>query len=101
MPAKRKYSDELKVRAVRLRLEQMDRPLTHVARDLGVHPAALTIWVNQAQADSGKRKDLLTTAEREELKVLRREISQLKKANQILKDASVYFATELDPTRRR
>lgn len=101
MPAPRKYSDELKVRAVRLRLEQMDRPLTHVAKDLGVHPAALTIWVNQAQADSGQRKDLLTTAEREELKAARKEITRLRKANEILKDASVYFAMELDPTRRR
>src|SRR4051794_3047554 len=98
MPAPRKYSDELKERAVRLRLEQMDRPLTHVAKDLGVHPAALTIWVNQAQADRGQRKDLLTTAEREELKALRKENVRLKKANLILKDASVYFAQELDPT---
>lgn len=85
---------------MRLRLEQMDRPLTHVAKDLGVHPAALTIWVNQAQADRGQRKDLMTTAEREELKLLRKENVRLRKANQILKDASVYFAQELDPTRR-
>ena len=50
---------------------------------------------------SGRRPDLLTSDEREELKRLRKENAELKRANAILKDASVYFATELDPTRRR
>jgi transposase len=50
---------------------------------------------------SGRRPELLTTTEREELKRLRKEVAELKRANAILKDASVYFATELDPTRRR
>ncbi len=45
--------------------------------------------------------ELLTTNEREELKRLRKEVAELRRANAILKDASVYFATELDPTRRR
>ncbi len=49
----------------------------------------------------GKRLGQSTSAELDELKQLRKENTQLKKANQILKDASVYFATELDPTRRR
>jgi len=57
--------------------------------------------VRQAEADSGRRRDLLTTDEREELKRLRKENVELRRANAILKDASVYFATELDPTRRR
>lgn len=86
---------------MRLRLEQPERPVTHVARDLGVHPEALRLWVRQAEADRGKRRDLLTTAEREELKALRKENARLKKVNEILKDASAYFAMELDPTRRR
>jgi transposase-like protein len=47
------------------------------------------------------RRDLLTTDEREELKRLRKENFELRRANAILKDASVYFAQELDPTRRR
>jgi transposase len=59
------------------------------------------VWVRQAQADSGRRRDLLTSEEREELKRLRKENAELRRANVILKDASVYFATELDPTRRR
>jgi transposase len=57
--------------------------------------------VRQAEADSGRRRDLLSSEEREELKRLRKENAELKRANAILKDASVYFAQELDPTRRR
>jgi transposase len=57
--------------------------------------------VQQAEADSGRRRDLLTSEEREELKKLRNENFELRRANAILKDASVYFPQELDPTRRR
>ena len=53
------------------------------------------------RSDSGRRRDLLTSEEREELKKLRKENVELRRANAILKDASVYFAQELDPTRRR
>ena len=96
----RKYSDELRERAVRLYFES-DRPIAHVARDLGIHREALRQWVRQAEADTGRRRDLLTSDEREELKRLRKENAELRRANAILKDASVYFATELDPIRRR
>ena len=100
MAAPRKYSDELRERAVRLVFES-GRPIAHVARDLGIHKEALRHWVRQAEADTGRRRELLTTDERDELKRLRKEVAELKRANAILKDASVYFATELDPTRRR
>ena len=100
MPAPRKYSDELRERAVRLVFES-GRPIAHVARDLGIHKEALRQWVRQAEADQGVRPQQLTTGEREELKRLRKENAELRRANAILKDASVYFATELDPTRRR
>jgi transposase len=96
----KKYSDELRERAVRLVFESQ-RPIAHVARDLGIHKEALRLWVRQAEADAGSRNDRLTTEERERLKVLERENRELKKANEILKAASVFFAKELDGTPRR
>jgi transposase len=98
MPAPRKYPDELRERAVRLVFES-GRPIAQVARDLGVHKEALRHWVRRAEADAGTRNDRLTTSERERLKALERENRELRRANEILKAASVYFAKELDPTR--
>ena len=100
MPRPKKYSDELRERAVRLVFES-GRPIAHVARDLGVHKEALRLWVRQAEADAGSRNDRLTTEERERLKALERENRELRKANEILKAASVFFAKELDGTPRR
>lgn len=96
----RKYPLELRERSVRLVLES-GRPVREVARDLGIHHESLRVWVRRAEADAGLRRDLLTSEEREELRRLRKENAELKRANAILKDASVYFAQELDPTRRR
>ena len=87
MPRPKKYSDELRERAVRLVFES-ERPIAHVARDLGVHKEALRLWVRQAEADAGARNDRLTTEERERLKALERENRELRKANEILKAAS-------------
>jgi transposase len=57
--------------------------------------------VRQAEADSGSRADLLTSEEREEIRRLRKENFELRRANEILKSASVFFAKELDPDRPR
>ncbi len=100
MPRPKKYSDELRERAVRLVFESQ-RPIAHVARDLGIHKEALRLWVRQAEADAGTRNDRLTSEERERLKALEREVRELRKANEILRAASVYFAKELDGTPRR
>jgi transposase len=51
------------------------------------------------RGDTGSRRDRLTSDERERLKALERENRELRKANEILKAASVFFAKELDPTR--
>jgi transposase len=75
--------------------------VAHVAHDLGIGKEALLRWVRQAEADQGLRPERLTTSERDELRRLRKENADLKRANAILKDASVYFAAELDPIRRR
>jgi transposase len=80
---------------------ESQRPIAHVARDLGIYPEALRLWVRQAEADAGTRNDRLTTEERERLKALERENRELRKANEILKAASVFFAKELDGTPRR
>ena len=100
MPAPKKCSDELRERAVRLVFESQ-RPIAHVARDLGINKEALRLWVRQAEADAGARNDRLTSDERERLKALERENRELRKANEILKAASVFFAKELDGTPRR
>jgi transposase len=77
------------------------RPIAQIAEELGINRETLRSWVRQAQADRGQRTDLLSTDEREELKRLRKELAELRRANEILKAASAYFAQELDPTRRR
>jgi transposase len=98
MPRPRKYPPELLDRGARLVFES-GRPIAHVARDLGVHRETLRLWVRQAEADGGSRGDRLTTAERDRLKTLERENRELRRANEILKAASAFFASELDPTR--
>jgi transposase len=100
VPAPRKYPDELRERAVR-EVRSTGRPIAHVARDLGIHPDALRAWVRQAEADAGERDDRLTSAERDELKELRKENAELRRANEILKAASVFFAQEIDRPRTR
>jgi len=93
-----KYSPEFRERAVRLARES-ERPISAVARDLGVHPDSLRTWMQQDEADNGTRNDRLTSAEREELAALRREVRDLRRSTEILKAASVFFARELDQPR--
>jgi transposase len=98
MARPKKYPDELIQRGVRLALEG-DRPIAHIAHDLGIHPETLRKRVRQAEADSGARPELLSSQEREEIRRLRKENYELRRANEILKSASVFFAKELDPDR--
>ena len=100
MPRPRKYPPELLERGARLVFES-GRPIKHVADDLGISPEVLRRHVRQAEVDAGSGAALLTTGERERLKSLERENRELRKANEILKSASVFFATELDPNRPR
>jgi transposase len=101
MARPKKYPDELIQRGVRLALEG-ERPIAHIAHiahDLGIHPETLRKRVRRAEADSGARPELLSSQEREEIRRLRRENYELRRANEILKSASVFFAKELDPDR--
>jgi len=100
MPRPRKYPQELIDRGVRLVLES-GRPIAHVAKDIGLAPETLRKRVRQVEADQGLRPDLPTSEEREEIQRLKRENAELRRANEILKAASVFFATELDADRPR
>lgn len=100
MPRPRKYPPEMLDRGARLVIES-GRPIAHVARDLGIPSETLRKWVRQQEADQGLRPDLPTATEREEIKDLRKEVYELRRANEILKAASVFFATELDQDRTK
>ena len=96
----RKYPPELLERAARVVIES-GRPIAQVGRDLGIKPETLRRYVRQVEANEGLRPDLPTVAEREEIKRLRKENFELRRANEILKAASVFFATELDRDRTK
>jgi transposase len=102
MPAQRKYPEELRERAVKMVLEIREREgrghgeVARVGRQLGVHPEALRMWIRQAEIDGGMRPGTSTDDARR-IAELEREVRELRRANEILKAASAYFARELDP----
>ena len=98
MARARKYPVELLERGTRLVFES-GRPVAHVAADLGLPAETLRKYVRQVEANEGRRSDLLSSAEREEIRTLRREVFELRRTNEILKAASLFFAGELDPHR--
>ena len=98
----RKYSPETRERAVRLVFEQEGghasqwAAIVSIAGKIGCTPETLRSWVRRTERDSGKRPGL-STDERARLKDLEREVRELKRANEILRKASAYFAqAELD-----
>jgi transposase len=98
----RKYNDELRERATRLAVELRREPATHVgaiervAEQLGMHPMTLRRWVRQAEVDGGVRPGT-TSVDAERIVQLERENRELKRANEILRTASAFFAAaELD-----
>jgi transposase len=78
----RKYSKELLDRGTRLVFES-GRPVAHVAKDLGIESETLRKYVRQTEADEGRRKDVPSSQERDEIKALRREVAQLRRANEM------------------
>jgi transposase len=97
-----RYSPEVKERAVRLVLEQQQEhgsqwaAIASVSSKLGCTAETLRRWVRQAERDAGTRAGL-TSSDRERLKALERENFELKRANEILRKASAFFAqAELD-----
>jgi transposase len=96
-----RYSADFRARAMRLVVEA--RPdhdtewaaITSVAHKLGVSSETLRKWIRQSEVDAGQRPGV-SSDESAELKRLRRENAELRRANEILKSASAFFAAELD-----
>ena len=98
----KKYSPEVRERAVRLVQEHRDQypslwvAVESIAPKIGCVPQTLLEWIKRSEVDSGKR-DGVSSTERERIKALEREVKELRRANEILKTASAFFAqAELD-----
>ena len=97
-----KFSPEVRERAVRLVQEHRGEypslwaAVESIAPKIGCVPQTLLEWVKRQDIDSGQREGL-STSERERIKALEREVKELRRANDILKTASAFFAqAELD-----
>jgi transposase-like protein len=89
----RPHPVEFRQRAVDL-ARSGDKPVAEIAADLGISDSCLRNWMKQADLDEGRRSDGLSTAEREELVQVRRELKVARLENEILKRAAAYFARE-------
>jgi transposase-like protein len=104
MPAPRKYPGELRERAIRLVLEareqepelSLNAAVKRIGPRVGINVDTLRGWCKQAEIDAGRRPGV-SSSEAAELKALRQEVKELKRANEILLAASSFFARELDP----
>ncbi len=103
MPAPRKYDEESRARAVRMyedRLRDYGESKVEARRRVGalldIHQATLRNWIERREVDAGVRPGV-SSGESAELRTLRREVSELRRANETLKTASAFFAqAELD-----
>ncbi len=100
-PSQRRYPPELRERAVRLVVETAEQgerlgSMRRLAQQLGIGYESVRKWVKQAEIDGGRRPGV-TTAEQQRIAELERENRELRRANEILKTASAFFARELDP----
>ena len=107
MNTNKRYSPEVRERAVRMVFEHQGEhdsqwaAMASIAAKIGCTPETLRKWVRQAERDQGLREGL-TTSERERLKALERENRELRRANEILRTASAFFAqAELDRKLKR
>ena len=102
MTKQRRFSPEVRERAVRLVREHQGEyatqwaAITSISSKIGCAPETLRLWIRQTERDTGKRPGL-TSDDQERLKTLERENRELRRANEILRKASAYFAqAELD-----
>ena len=101
-----KFSPEVVERAVRMVFDAKDQypsqwaAIESIAKQLGVHSETLRTWVRRAEIDAGARPGP-TSSELDEIKRLKRENAELRRANEILKAASAFFGAELDRQSKR
>jgi len=102
MAAPRKYPEELRERAIRMAVDERRDPASRlgavrrVGERLGINPETLRGWVNQAEIDGGDRPGT-SSADAQRVAELERENRELRRANEILRTASAFFAAaELD-----
>jgi transposase len=102
MPRKPPYPREVRERAVGMVLEHQSEygsqwaAIRSIAEKFGMTTETLRSWVRQAEVDDGRRPGV-SSAEAERIRELERENRELRRANEILKAASAFFARELDP----
>ncbi len=96
-----KYPAEFRARGVQLYRDSEDRTIAEVARELEVGAETFRKWVRQDEADRGEAPEKPTSAQLAEWARLKRENTELRRTNEILRLASSFFAQEADPTRRR
>jgi transposase len=102
MPRKPPYPAEVRERATKMVFEHRHEydsqwaAITSIAGKFGMTAETLRSWVRQAEVDDGRRPGV-SSAEAERIKELEREVRELRRANEILKAASAFFARELDP----
>jgi transposase len=94
MPKTPPYPAEFKKEAVAM--VRAGRSIRDLVDSLGVSEQSLRNWIRQDERDRGQRDDGLTSAEREELRKLRKEVSQLRQERDLLKRAAAFFARETE-----
>lgn len=99
MRYRKPYPPEVRERAVRMVFEQQQEydtqwaAIRSIAEKIGCSGEALRNWVRQAEADAGRRTNVITSDERARLHELEKENRELRRANEILKRASAFFAS--------
>jgi transposase-like protein len=96
MPRRRRFfAPEYKAEVVEL-IRSTGKTVGQVARELDLTETAVREWLKRADLDAGRRSDGLTTAERDELRRLRRQVRDLEEEREILRKAAIFFARETD-----
>ena len=102
MATSKRYPEELRERAIRMVFEHRKAypsewaAIRSLAEKFGMSPETLRIWVRRAEVNGGKRPGI-TSDQHDRIRELERENRELRRANEILKAASAFFARELDP----